>query len=78
MKLPDKIFIQENDASMRYGINQSGGIKGMHAYIRKDALLEWCMKKVEEYRQMDIDFGGDVFLGNRHGILEVVAKINEL
>ena len=45
---------------------------------KKNALLEWCMKKAEEYRQMDADFDGNVFIGNRHGILEVVEKIKEL
>lgn len=34
--IPNKIFIQENDPDMRYGVNQDSGIKGMYAYIRKD------------------------------------------
>ena len=73
MKEPDKIYVHEVSARelivpIPYSIE----------YIRKDALLEWCMKKVEEYRQMDADFGGDVFLGNRHALHEVIAKIKEL
>jgi len=38
--LPDKIYIQENDPSMRYGVNQDANIKGMHEYICKDKVLE--------------------------------------
>ena len=38
--IPDKIYIQENDHSMRYGVNQDSNIKGMHEYICKEALLE--------------------------------------
>lgn len=37
-KLPDTVFIQENDASRTYGVNQDPGVKGMHTYIRKDVV----------------------------------------
>ena len=48
------------------------------SYIRKDALLEWAKKKYNEYKQMDEDFQGDVFIGNRHAFAEVIAKIESL
>ena len=41
-ELIDKIYIQENDHSMRYGVSQNANVNGMHEYIRKDALLEWA------------------------------------
>lgn len=36
--MPDTVFIQENDASMTYGVNQDPGVKDMHTYIRKDVV----------------------------------------
>ena len=54
-----------------------------HAYFAgkeklREELLEWCREKAKEYKQMDDDFGGDVFLGNRHAFLEVIDKLNSM
>lgn len=71
--VPDKIFIQENDASMRYGINQSGGIKGMHAYIRKDALLTFLNE-----RRKGLSSGDSFVAGERKMLKEIIEKIESL
>ncbi len=47
-------------------------------YIRKDALLEWAKEQFEYYKQIDDDFDGDVFIGNRHAFAEMISKINSL
>lgn len=33
---PVRIFVQENDKSMKYGVDQDHSIQGMVAYIRED------------------------------------------
>lgn len=33
---PEVIYVQENDTSMRYGVNQDENVKGMVKYIRED------------------------------------------
>lgn len=47
MGAPIEIFIQENDNSMMYGINQDSNIKGMIKYIRADLAITaddvWCI-----------------------------------
>lgn len=45
---------------------------------RKDALLEWAKEKLNEYKQMDEDFQGKVFVGNRQSFAEVIEKIESL
>lgn len=45
---------------------------------RKDTLLEWAKEKLNEYKQMDEDFQGEVFVGNRQAFAEVIAKIESL
>lgn len=46
MKTPEKIYIQENDNSMRYGVNQTM-VKGMVKYIRAD-LAELTWKEIQD------------------------------
>ena len=75
MKAPDKIFIDED--LIAFHILQTRH-EGDVEYIRKDALLEWLNEKHNEYKQMDEDFQGDVFIGNRHALAEVIAKIESL
>lgn len=50
--VPDKIYIQENDPLMRYGVNQDADINGMHEYIRKEALIEWAEKELERLYEL--------------------------
>ena len=35
---PEVIYVQENDTSMKYGINQDEDVKGMVKYIREDKI----------------------------------------
>lgn len=46
MKIPDKIYIQENDNSMRYGVNQTV-VKGMVEYLRADFAKKELKETVE-------------------------------
>lgn len=77
---PDKIYIRPmpNPSDGYVGIAWDKPIPECETYIRKDALLEWAKEKYNEYKQMDEDFQGDVFLGNRHALAEVIQKIESL
>ena len=68
MKMPDKIYIQEGLPGV-YGINQQGGIKCMHAYIRKDIIIAWAIAKLERHTLK-------TFQGRM--AQELIEKINEL
>jgi len=70
---PDKIYLHEICAE-----ELTENLPYHVCYIRKDALLEWAKKRYNEYKQMDEDFQGDVFIGNRHAFAEVIAKIESL
>lgn len=74
MKVPDKIYTTENHHGW-YETNEGGD---KIEYIRKDTLLEWAKEQLNKYKQMDEDFQGDVFIGNRHAFAEVIAKIESL
>lgn len=77
MKMPDKIYIQEGLPGV-YGINQQGGIKGMHAYIRKDALLEWAKVYKEEADALARGKTDNLSWGERVAMKNLINKINEL
>jgi len=79
MKAPDKIYL--NKYMIRPGMlypAQYPADTPEFEYISKDALLEWAKEKYNEYKQMDEDFQGGVFIGNRHAFAEVIAKIESL
>ena len=83
MKAPDKIFLhkvrdEESSGYHKMWFESRGRLVPSEEYIRKDALLEWAKEKYNEYKQMDEDFQGDVFIGNRHAFAEVIAKIESL
>ena len=75
MKAPDKIFMPNELLSEEWQRHIEGEDT---PYIRKDALLEWAKEKYNEYKQMDEDFQGNVFVGNRHALAEVIQKIESL
>jgi len=77
MEAPDKIYIEQK-AVMYDLVNTEPCKPDDYEYLRKDALLEWAKEKYNEYKQMDEDFQGDVFIGNRHALAEVIAKIESL
>lgn len=74
--VPDKIYISPNIENRTWLIRKADTVSV--EYIRKDALLEWAKERLNEYKQMDEDFQGDVFIGNRHAFAEVIAKIESL
>lgn len=76
MEAPDKIYIQQD--MINNLILEKQEFDDDVVYIRKDVLLEWAKEKLNEYKQMDEDFQGDVFIGNRHAFAEVIAKIESL
>ena len=73
MKAPDKIYVHEISAG-----ELTENLPYHVCYIRKDALLEWAKVKYNAYKQIDEDFQGNVFIGNRHAFAEVIAKIESL
>jgi len=75
MEAPGKIFMPNELLSEEWQRHIEGEDT---AYICKDVLLEWAKEKYNEYKQMDEDFQGDVFIGNRHAFAEVIAKIESL
>lgn len=79
MAAPDKIYVH---ITPHLGLLEATAIPvnapGEQEYIRKEALLEWAKERHNEYKQMDEDFQGDVFIGNRHALAEVIAKIESL
>lgn len=83
MKSPDKIYLQRVPSNQE--VIDGWTVEPVKhtvlediEYIRKDALMEWAKEKYNEYKQMDEDFQGDVFLGNRHALAEVIQKIESL
>lgn len=81
MKIPNKVYIpyeiMPDYISDHYYLGPTPKMENAE-YIRKDALMEWAKEKYNEYKQMDEDFQGDVFLGNRHALAEVIQKIESL
>ena len=87
MESPDKIFLAFEHGFVAQASTSKKDANGNSIflseynpieYIRKDALLEWAKEKYNEYKQMDEDFQGDVFIGNRHALAEVIEKIESL
>ena len=74
-QIPDVIFIQENDQSRTYGVNQNEGISGMHKYIRKDALLEWAKTLKERWEEPPMS---NTAKGCIYMLEQVIDKLNSM
>ena len=82
MKAPDKIYVKEFDK----GISQMwSSIRAtettanvQHEYIRKEALLEWANKRLEEFRyiaKISNDVAAD---GEVDAFEELIDKLNSM
>ena len=77
MKAPDVIFIQENDQSRTYGVNQDEGISGMHKYIRKDALSEWLEKRKSDSEKIISKTQSEMWEAANSGRLDIILSLFE-
>lgn len=72
MIAPDKIYIN-NDEWHYYPVGEE-----CEEYIRKDALLEWANKRLEEFRHI-AEISNDVAAdGEVDAFEELINKLNEM
>lgn len=72
MKTPDKIYINGWSAFA------TEPVKDGTEYIRKDALLEWANKRLEEFRHI-AEISNDVAAdGEVDAFEELIDKLNEM
>lgn len=72
MKAPDKIIMPEATSQLRFTMTESV------EYIRKDVMLEWANKRLEEFRQI-AEISNDVAAdGEVDAFEELIDKLNEM
>lgn len=76
MAAPDKIYIQPNAHDKWWDGNKPND--NFQEYIRKDVLLEWANKRLEEFRHI-AEISNDVAAdGEVDAFEELIGKLNEI
>ena len=79
MKAPDKVYYTQTEHAANYFTTGKPFERDCVEYIRKDALLEWAEKKVNE-KEIAMETGADdpVLWGQRNAFKQVIDKLNSM
>ena len=77
MKAPDVIYVEfSEDVNLAF---EKQPFEETPAYIRKDALLKWANKQLEQYVKLQYAKHQDsVHWGQRNAFQQVIDKLNEM